>query len=329
MGHQGDDMSGLWACWTRNPRCLQCAFVDPDTIRELSPDAWRADLPRLFAERVDDPALSAAVSAELAELLASWTDADAASILDAVADVGAERRVYDAHPVLRQTAREWMQRILAGSTLEGAENLTDAVAAGPTAVVCNHRSYIDSNAIDSILCSHGLQGVADHFVSVAGPKVYEGLLRRVVSASLSTLPVPQSATLGHTARLPGRDLARQSLEAVRQAHAAMSDGCVLLIYPEGARSRTGRMQPFLPAVYRYFKLPGARIVPAALTGTAEVMGVGERGVRPDTCALRFGPLIDAEKAGGPREALAQAQAAVCELLPPELRLEANPAEVGS
>jgi hypothetical protein len=59
-----------------------------------------------------------------------------------------------------------------------------------------------------------------------------------------------------------------------------------------------------------------------LTGTAEVMGVGELGVRPDTCALRFGPSIDAEKVGGPRDALTQAQSAVSELLPPEFRTDA-------
>lgn len=301
--------------------------METNTIRELSPDALRADLPLLLADRVDDPGLSAATSAELTELLASWSDSDAASILDAVADLGAEQRVYAAHPVLRQTARGWCCRALVGSTLDGVEHLADAVAAGPTAVVCNHQSYIDSNAIDSILCDHGLEELANRFFSVAGPKVYEGLLRRVVSASLSTLPVPQSATLNHTARLSARELARRSLEAVSQAHAAMGEGCVLLIYPEGARTRTGRMRPFLPAVYRYFKLPATRIVPAALTGTLEVMGVGERGVRPDTCALRFGPPIEVGKAGGPRGALAQAQSAVCHLLPPELRPEADPAEV--
>jgi len=301
--------------------------MNADAIRKLSPEALRADLPGLFAERVHDPELSAATAADVTELLACWSDSDAASIRDAVADLGAEQRVYAAHPVLRESARRWAQRVLAGSTLDGADHLADAVAAGPTAVVCNHQSYIDSNAIDAILCDHGLEELADRFLSVAGPKVYEGLLRRLISASLSTLPVPQSATLDHTARLSARDLARRSLEAVRQAHDAMGEGYVLLIYPEGARTRTRRMQPFLLAVYRYFKLPGARIVPAALTGTAQVMGVGAQGVRPDARALRFGPPIDVEKAGGPRKALARAESAICDLLPPELRPEADPAEV--
>ena len=293
--------------------------MEVDAFLQLSPEALRERVPALVAEPVKDASVSAVISAELAELLASWSDSEVASVLDAVAGVGVERRLYAADPLLRQAVRIWSGHVLAGSTLKDVEHLSEATAAGPTAVVCNHRSYIDSNAMDTILHGHAPDGLADRFVSAAGPKVYEGLFRRLVSASFNTIPVPQSAALGHTARLPGRDLARQSLEAVAQSHAAMKDGYVLLIYPEGARTRTGRLQPFLPAVHRYFKLPGARIVPAALIGTAEVIGVGEGGVRPKPCALRFGPPIGVEKAGGPRDALAKAQTAVSDLLPPELR----------
>ncbi len=302
--------------------------MDADAFLQLSPEALRERVPAFVAEPVKDASLQAVISAELAELVASWSDSDVALVRDAVGGVGVERRLYTGHPLLRQAVRIWSGHVLAGSTLEGVEHLSAAAAAGPTAVVCNHASYIDSSAIDTILYAHAPDRLADRLVSAAGPKVYEGLFRRLVSASLNTIPVPQSVTLGHTARLPGRDLARQSLEAVAQSHAAMQNGYVLLIYPEGARTRTGRMQPFLPAVHRYFKLPGTRIVPAALIGTAKVIGVGERGVRPGGCALRFGPPIDAEKGGGPREALARAQSAVGELLPPELRPEEALAEAG-
>lgn len=317
------DETGPPPRWTAAMRCVECAIMDADAIHELDPNALRMRLLELLAERVDDPSVSAALFTELTELVAGWSDSDAASVLDTVTGLGAERRIYSADPVLRQVARAWCRRVLPRSTLEGAEHLAEAVDAGPTAVVCNHQSYIDSSAIDTILCARALDELADRFVSVAGPKVYDDIFRRVVSASLNTLPVPQSATLGHTARLPGRELARQSLLAVTQAHAAMSDGRVLLIYPEGARSRTGRIQPFLPAVYRYFKLPATRIVPAALTGTARVMGVGQHRVRPKPCALRLGRPIDVEKAGGPRSALAEAEAAVCDLLPQGIRPKAR------
>ena len=293
--------------------------MDTETFLQLSPEALRERVPVLLTELVSDASLSAVISRELAELIASWSDSDVASIRAAVASVGVERRLYTAHPILRQAVRIWSGHVLAGSTLEGVEHLAEAIAGGPTAIVCNHRSYIDSNAIDTILYRHAPEELANRLVSAAGPKVYEGPFRRLVSASLNTIPVPQSTTLGHTAQLSRRDLARHSLAAVEQSHAAMNDGRVLLIYPEGARTRKVRMQPFLPAVYRYFRSPGTQVVPAALTGTAAVSRVGERVVRPGVCALRFGSPIDVGKAGGPRDALAEAQAAVCDLLPPELR----------
>jgi hypothetical protein len=196
---------------------VQCAQLTPEVVEDRPPTC----LVSAPSWTRGDPELSAATAADLTELLASWSDSVAGSIRDALADLGAEQRVYAAHPVLRESARRRCRRLLAGSTLDGAEHLADAIAAGPTVVVCNHQSYIDSNAIDAILCDHGLEELADRLVSVAGPKVYEGLLRRLISTSLGTLPVPQSATLDHTARRPARDLARRSLEAVRQAHATM------------------------------------------------------------------------------------------------------------
>jgi hypothetical protein len=55
----------------------------------------------LVVERVDDALLRNTISAELADLVASWSDSEVASVADAVAGVGVERRLYTAHPLLR------------------------------------------------------------------------------------------------------------------------------------------------------------------------------------------------------------------------------------
>ncbi len=135
--------------------------MDLDAFLQLSPEALRERIPALATEPVNDASLAPVISAELAELLASWSDSEIASVLCAVAGVGVERRLYTAHPLLRQAARIWSGHVLAGSTLEGVEHLSEAAAAGPTAVVCNHRSYIDSSAIDTILFGHMLDELAD------------------------------------------------------------------------------------------------------------------------------------------------------------------------
>ncbi len=300
---------------------VQCAGVTREPTELPDSDAFRALLPRLLAAGVADAAAAKAAAAAVSARVDGWDEPTLASARDSLAEVGLGLRVHDADPGLRELSRTWCGIVLAGSALRGAEHLLAATASGPTALVCNHLSYIDSNAIDWILCRHDRRELADRLVSVAGPKVYEDAFRRVASASLGTLPVPQSESLGHTARLPGRATARQALEAVEHAHAAMRAGRVLLIYPEGSRTRTGRLRPFLRATYRYFKPPGTRIVPAALVGTDRVMGVGQRAARPATCSLVLGAPLDVGACGGPRAALAAAHEAVSALLPDALRPE--------
>jgi 1-acyl-sn-glycerol-3-phosphate acyltransferase len=287
--------------------------MDESSFHALSHRDFRARVPSATAATIDDTSTAMVVERDLRALLESWSDSDVDSVRAAIAAVGMEGTLNGAHPAIREASRLWTRAVLAGSTLEGVHELERAADRSPVAVVCNHRSYIDSNTIDLILSIHSHEALAARFVSAAGPKVYEGLFRRVASASLNTIPVPQSTAFDHAAKLSGRELARRSLAAVSESHRAMSQGYVLLLYPEGSRTRTGKLQPFLPAVYRYFKQPGTVIVPAALEGTSIVMGVGASGIRPAPCTLRFGRAIVVDGPGGARRALDVAFARVAEL----------------
>jgi 1-acyl-sn-glycerol-3-phosphate acyltransferase len=287
--------------------------MDEASFHGLSYAEFRTRVPVATAATIIDADIAATVEQNLRELMASWSDADIDSARAAIANVGAEGVLNEANPLIREAGRVWTRAVLANSRLEGVEHLASVAEGRPVAVVCNHQSYIDSNAIDLILSSHDQDALAARFVSAAGPKVYDGLFRRVASASLNTIPVPQSTAFGHTEKLSRRELARRSLTAVSESHAAMRQGYVLLIYPEGSRTRTGKLQPFLSAVYRYFKQPGTVLVPAALEGTSTVMGVGASGIRPSPCTLRFGPAIDVDEVGGPRSALDVAATRVAEL----------------
>jgi hypothetical protein len=109
--------------------------MDVEAFLQLSPEALRERLPVLVVERVDDALLRNTISAELADLVASWSDSEVASVVDAVAGVGVERRLYTAHPLLRQAVRIWCGHALAGATLEGVAHLAEAVAEGPTGAI--------------------------------------------------------------------------------------------------------------------------------------------------------------------------------------------------
>jgi 1-acyl-sn-glycerol-3-phosphate acyltransferase len=102
-------------------------------------------------------------------------------------------------------------------------------------------------------------------------------------------------------------------EAIRTARRILADGGQLIMFPEGHRSRDGRLQQPLPGAGALALEPGVAVVPAAISGTRRRLG-------PVT--VRFGPPVDLDDlAEGPRGVRAQAaveriMAAIAALLPP-------------
>jgi 1-acyl-sn-glycerol-3-phosphate acyltransferase len=295
--------------------------VDLNAFAALDPAALRAMLPTFLGAAVADPARADAARAAVAALVAEWPPGTDRALLDHLAGLGEEPRLYPAFAPARAVSRAWCAAVLTDTHVEGIAHLRAAIAAGPTFLVGNHLSYFDSSAIDAVLAAAGAADLADRIVSLAGPKVYSDPFRRFATACLSTVPVPQSTQLGHTASLSPRELARQALAAIDAAHAAQRAGHALLVYAEGARTRTGRLQPFLPGVARYLKAEGARVVPFGLVGTQRIMPVGEARIRPGPVRLLLGAPLLLDDHGGARAALDAAHDAVRDLLPPELRPE--------
>ena len=298
--------------------------MDAEALSSLQPDHLRSLLPPYLSSFIVDPEASARNAARMAELVSGWDDATCRRVLDQLARLGTEQQLYLADPACRELARLWSRDVILDAELHGVEHLRDAMTAGPTVVLSNHLAYFDSTAIDAILVWEGHEDLANRLVSAAGPKVYETLFRRVASACLHTLPVPQSTTFSHTEPLSPRELARRAVASVRIGQQAVEDGMALLIYAEGSRSRTGRMGPFLKGVRRYLEIAEPlSVVPAALVGTHRLMPVGEERMHPSRAALRFGPPIVIGGDLDAREALAAAHEAIAALLPDEHRPEAG------
>jgi 1-acyl-sn-glycerol-3-phosphate acyltransferase len=134
------------------------------------------------------------------------------------------------------------------------------------------------------------------------------------------LPVPQSTSFAHTEKLSPRELARKATESFQAAHDVMCGGYSLLLYPEGSRSRTGHLGPFLKGVHRYLScVEGLSVVPMAIAGTERVMPIDQSKLHPGHVALRFGPSLVVGTDGSSREILETARRAVAELLPEPLR----------
>jgi 1-acyl-sn-glycerol-3-phosphate acyltransferase len=294
--------------------------VDVSVLADLGPSELRTVLPGFLASFVADPARAASNRARMAELVAGWSDEACRSVLSSLSRVGREHRVYDANPTCRDLSRQWSRDAVLEPVLEGVEHLRAAAARGPTIVVCNHLSYIDTTATDAVLAWHGHADLADRLVAAAGPKVYADLFRLIAASCLNTLPVPQSTSLSHTAKLGARELARKAHESLESTREALERGYVLLLYPEGSRSRSGRLGPFLKGTRRYLTcIEGAAVVPMAISGTDRLMPVGEPKLHPGPVAVRIAPALSAGPDGSARDLLEAAHAAVAALLPEALR----------
>ena len=293
--------------------------MDLDALATLRASDLRAALPGFLASYVDDEWASESNRERVETLIRHWSDGDLESIRDHLGELGQEPRPYPAHPKGRGLSRTWCRDVIPDGRVDGVAHLAAAVDRGPTVVICNHLAYVDSQAIDAVLAWSGAAALANRLVSLAGPKVYANLFRRIASLCLNTLPVPQSTAVGHEDALSPRELARQARASLDLANGLLDEGQVLLLFAEGTRSRDTRLQEFIPGTARYLRKEGLAVVPAGLVGTQRVMPVGERGLTPGVVRLSFGAAIDVAEAGGPKPALAAVHEAVAALLPGDQR----------
>lgn len=290
----------------------------------LTPEQLQRSLPRLLAQNLTDPQAAAACEKALSSLVSGWDAADSETVLAALRAAGSEKRLYPAHPLCRAVSRGWAEHVITSAQIEGAAHLREAAEAGPVVLLSNHASYIDSPLLDALIARCCLP-LADRVVHVAGPKVYQAIFRRLAIICLNAIPVQQSATVakagpdGAVPEMSARELAREVQKTLLAAEGALHSGGLLLLYPEGSRTRDGRLGPFLRGTYRYLRVPGTRVVPVALEGSGDMMGVSGDFVTPHACRLSFGVPISVSQVGGARAALELCHERVAELLPTHMQ----------
>jgi 1-acyl-sn-glycerol-3-phosphate acyltransferase len=173
--------------------------------------------------------------------------------------------------------------------VKGAAHL-DALRGHPAIIVANHLSYSDANVIEYLLHQNGHGELADRLAVIAGPKVYSDLSRRFSSLCFGTIKSPQNESVSSgEAAMTARDVALAARETLATAHARLSGGDVLLLFPEGTRSRSGGMQPFLAGVARYFDGDDVPIVPIGLCGTEHMFAIGEERLGSANITMSIGP----------------------------------------
>lgn len=183
--------------------------------------------------------------------------------------VRAPKGLYD------RVHRGWSRALLAAAGIEArAEGLEHVRSGHPCIVAANHQSVADIWALMAVLPLS---------------------LRFVAKRELGRIPIFARAcrAAGHVF-IDRRDRAG-AIVAIREAGERMRrEGLSLVLFPEGSRSRDGRLQPFKRGTFVLAIETRAPIVPVAIAGGHERLPAGAWLPRRGTVTVRCGRPIPLE-----------------------------------
>jgi 1-acyl-sn-glycerol-3-phosphate acyltransferase len=84
-------------------------------------------------------------------------------------------------------------------------------------------------------------------------------------------------------------------ESVDAAVESLKDGLSFCVYPEGTRSRDGRLLPFKRGTFLMAIRAGVPVVPISLAGTQNLLRKGDWRLYPGEVTVKFGVPVDASK----------------------------------
>src|SRR5690349_19488576 len=85
--------------------------------------------------------------------------------------------------------------------------------------------------------------------------------------------------------------ARATLRSLNRAAESLRAGMPLIVFPEGGRSRDGRLRPFMSGAFYAAIRAGVEVVPMAIVGTYEALPMNTFHIRPRQLELVFGEPI--------------------------------------
>ena len=138
-------------------------------------------------------------------------------------------------------------------------------------IIANHSSHLDTVCLLSAL---PLRSLHRAFPTAAADYFYHNPLRSVVAAVFNALPFARKVH------------ARRSLSMC--AELITDPGNILILFPEGTRSTTGRIQQFKPGVGALVAGRDVAVVPCYLEGAFEAWPKGQHLPRPKKVRLIVG-----------------------------------------
>ena len=162
-----------------------------------------------------------------------------------------------ARILIQRTLMDPLLALLCPAQARGLENLDDL--SGPVLFSANHTSHLDTPVVLKVLPRRyrwrlSVAAAADYWF--ANP-----LLGNLTALSLNAFPMARQGNV------------RPSMEHTVDL---IDRGWSVLIYPEGTRSLSGKMQPFKPGVGLLAVELGVPVVPIHLRGVYAILSKGSR-----------------------------------------------------
>ncbi|MGH9184307.1 MAG: lysophospholipid acyltransferase family protein [Acidimicrobiales bacterium] len=184
--------------------------------------------------------------------------------------MGEEREYGRLYPVARAILRP-MMRALYRVEAEGLENVPET---GPAVICPNHISFMDSLFVPMVLPRR---------ISYVGKAEYlDNWKTRRLFPALGMIPIERG----------GGSASQRALDT---AAGVLERGELFGIYPEGTRSRDGKLHKGHTGPARLALRTGAPLIPVGIIGTDRIQPPDSRVPRVfKSCTIRFGRPIDVE-----------------------------------
>ncbi len=127
-------------------------------------------------------------------------------------------------------------------------------AEGGVLMVCNHQSYLDLPVLGAGILHRQFCSMARH--TLFRNRIFAALIR-----SVNAFPVDQE---------------KADVKSLRDAVNMLKAGKLVLVFPEGARSPDGHVQPFQPGLMLLIRRSKCRVVPMAVDGAWDVWPIHQK-----------------------------------------------------
>jgi len=162
-------------------------------------------------------------------------------------------------------------RLYFRGSVKGAEHLP---ATGAFVIACNHASFLDPPMVG--------QAVRQEICFMARKSLFRNPVAGAILRSWKAIPL---------------DRDEADVGAIRAILQALKQGQAVMLFPEGTRSRDGKLQAGKPGVGFLVAKADVPVVPARIRGSFEAMGRDKAFPRPVKLRVHFGPPLrfDASK----------------------------------